>query len=64
MHTRALMISCCHLNRLPPLRPYFLRNFAANRSAQHPAAVLVPIHRAGPGGGESRMGVPRRRFPA
>ncbi len=24
------MIPCCHLNRLPLLRPYVLRNFAAN----------------------------------
>ena len=33
MHTRGLMSSCCHLNRLPPRRPYFTAQFCGNTSA-------------------------------
>ncbi len=41
MRTRGLMISCCHLNRLPLRRPYSLRIFAANKSV--PPSVATPL---------------------
>jgi hypothetical protein len=41
MRTRGLMISCCHLNRLPLRRPYSLRKFAANKSV--PPSVATPL---------------------